>query len=200
MEFLYVNICFLKSPYDSLEKMDRDIYWGYANTTHPEWWNLNKISDYWGAIDGDGRKVCSGTYSNIADYWSGVVYAGSSILGNYSNLYFDNMEWTGVKEEMSNEGKPEDFSLLDNYPNPFNPETRIRYTVGTSGFSLVKLQIFNVLGQRVKVLVNERQTPGSYEVTWDGTEESGVEVASGVYFYRLEAGQFDQIKKMVLVR
>lgn len=198
--FTYVNIGFLKRQYVSLRDQTRDIYWGYANTSHPDDWELYQINDYWGAVDGDGRKVCSGTYGDIATFWSGVVYASSSIFGNYSDLYFDHRQWTDVEEEIVEEGKPEDFSLLDNYPNPFNPETKILYTVGTAGISHVKLQVFNVLGQKVKTLVDDLQAPGAYEVSWDGTEESGAEVASGVYFYRLEAGQFNQIKKMVLVR
>jgi hypothetical protein len=199
-EFTYVNICFLKRRYVNLEDQSRDIYWGYANTSNPENWNIFQINDHWGAFDGDGRKVCQGTYGTIANYMSGVVYAGSSIFGNYYNLYFDNWGWTDIKEETAEEGKPEDFSLLDNYPNPFNPETRISYTIGTSGFSHVRLQIFNVLGQKVKTLVDEWQAPGAHEVTWDGKNESGGNAASGIYLYRLEADQFKQTKKMVLIR
>jgi hypothetical protein len=199
-DLTFVNICFLKSLYVNQKDQSRDIYWGYTNTSHPDNWNLFQINDYWGAIDGDGRKVCSGTYGDIATNWSGVVYAGSSIYSNYYNLYFDNRKWTDVEEEIVDEGKPEDLSLLDNYPNPFNPETRISYTIGTSGFSHVRLQVFNVLGQRVKTLVDDQQAPGSYEVTWDGKDESGAEAASGIYFYKLEADQFNQTKKMVLVR
>jgi hypothetical protein len=88
---------------------------------------------------------------------------------------------------------PRDFSLEQNYPNPFNPTTGIRFQVPS--ISDVKISVFDLLGREVAVLVNERKGPGSYEVKFDG---SGV--ASGVYFYRLQAGNFVQSKKLLLLK
>ena len=88
--------------------------------------------------------------------------------------------------------------LSQNYPNPFNPSTVIEYSVpiGTN----VSIDIFNVLGQKVKTLTNETKAPGTYRVEWDGTDESGQTVSTGIYLYRFHAGDVVQSKKMVLMK
>jgi len=93
---------------------------------------------------------------------------------------------------------PGDFALKQNYPNPFNPQTKIEYTLPKE--TQVKIAIYNLLGQRVRTLVNERQTAGHKEILWDGKDEKGNDVASGTYFYQLKTGEFSQTKKMVLIR
>ncbi|GEM_PF-1413161 len=93
---------------------------------------------------------------------------------------------------------PERFSLSQNYPNPFNPSTTIRYQLLTN--SEVSLTIYNMLGQRVKTLVQAKQPAGSYTVQWNGANDAGTPVASGVYFYRLRAGDFAGTRKLLLVR
>ncbi len=96
---------------------------------------------------------------------------------------------------------PSTFALFQNHPNPFNPSTTIRYRVGTgSGPQKVRLQIYNLLGQKVRTLVDRLQGPGEYRVQWDGKDDSGRRLASGVYLYRLEAGRFGASRKMLLVR
>ena len=85
------------------------------------------------------------------------------------------------------------FSLNQNYPNPFNPSTKIAYTIPTNG--LVTLKIYNILGKEVQTLVNEIKTSGSYEVNFNGAS-----LSSGVYFYRLESGNFIDTKKMFLLK
>ncbi|MFQ5498996.1 MAG: T9SS type A sorting domain-containing protein [Candidatus Zixiibacteriota bacterium] len=93
---------------------------------------------------------------------------------------------------------PTTFALDQNYPNPFNPTTQINFDVPAR--SHVTLDVFNVLGQRVISLVNEDLAASSYTVDWDGRSEGGEAVASGVYFYRMEAGDFVQTKKMMLLK
>ncbi len=201
--YYYVNICYLKNRYASFLDQDNDIYWGYSNTSHPGEWTISQISDYWGANNDDGRKVCQGTYGSMESGggWSAVIYAGKNFLyGNYYNLYYDHRQWTDVEDQVSDEASPGEFSLSDNYPNPFNPETRIRYTVGNRQTRPVSLKVYNVLGRLVKTLVNEPKEPGTYEVVWNGKDESGDQVASGVYFYKLDAQDYSQTKKMVLIR
>lgn len=88
--------------------------------------------------------------------------------------------------------------LFQNYPNPFNPSTTIKYSVARSG--PVEIKIFNVRGQKVKTLINENKLPGAYRVSWDGRNEAGTQVASGVYFYRLRIGTFHSVKKLVLLK
>ncbi|MBD3257524.1 T9SS type A sorting domain-containing protein [candidate division GN15 bacterium] len=93
---------------------------------------------------------------------------------------------------------PEGFELGQNYPNPFNPTTTIDYSLPQR--SEVRIEIINILGRRVKTLVNEEQAAGEYTVTWDGRDESGGAVATGVYFYRLVADDHVATKKMLLLK
>ena len=93
---------------------------------------------------------------------------------------------------------PNTFRLFDNFPNPFNPTTLIRFQV--PGTSHVQLKIYNSLGQEVRTLVNRNQAAGTQSVVWDGRNNAGNSVASGIYYYRLQAGNFVQVKKMMLLR
>ena len=90
------------------------------------------------------------------------------------------------------------FKLFQNYPNPFNPITDIQYALPTD--CQVKLVIFNVLGQKIRTLVNEHQTRGFKNVRWDGKSDGGSEVSTGIYFYKLQAGNFTETKKMLLLK
>jgi hypothetical protein len=96
---------------------------------------------------------------------------------------------------------PGTFALHQNYPNPFNPSTTIRYTIPPSAsFHHVKLEIYNTLGEKMNTLVNEQQGPGTYSVQWHARNESGMQVPSGVYFYRLNAGSFIEVRKMLFLQ
>ncbi len=88
--------------------------------------------------------------------------------------------------------------LFQNYPNPFNPSTTIEYMVGEE--SPVEIVIFNVKGQRIRTLVSDTNAPGRHRVAWDGRNDRGVTVSTGMYFYRLRVGSFSAVKKMLLLR
>jgi len=90
------------------------------------------------------------------------------------------------------------FHLSQNYPNPFNPETVIEYVLTEN--SVVRLSIYNILGQHIKTLIDEYQKTGYKKVTWNGKDKTGRQVSSGVYFYRLKTDTITQVKKMVLLR
>ena len=95
-----------------------------------------------------------------------------------------------------NDGKsivPELTKLHQNYPNPFNPKTTINYELPIT--NEIELSIYNLLGKKVATLVSEKQPAGRYQVEWDASQ-----LASGVYFYRLDSGKFSDIKKMVLIK
>jgi hypothetical protein len=94
--------------------------------------------------------------------------------------------------------KPTAYALGQNFPNPFNPSTTLLYSLKNAGH--VQLNIYNVLGQNVRTLVDEYQAAKDYSVIWDGHDDAGNEVASGVYFYRIKSGEFTDIKKMVLMK
>lgn len=95
-------------------------------------------------------------------------------------------------------GGPSDFALSQNRPNPFNPLTTIAYAVPKE--TTVSITVYNVQGQRVRGLVDSTKPAGRHEVTWDGTDETGYEVASGIYFCRMEAGEFTAVNRMILLK
>jgi len=101
----------------------------------------------------------------------------------------------GVLEVQST---PTEFALLQNFPNPFNPETTIKYNLAESAD--VHLQIYNVVGQVVRTLVVERQSAGRYQVRWNGTDDRGMAVSSGIYFYHVSAGKFQDVRKLMLLK
>jgi len=92
----------------------------------------------------------------------------------------------------------DEFALSQNYPNPFNSTTNINYVLSRDAW--VTLSVYNSSGQRVKVLENNRQPKGSYSVNWDGKNDSGKGVASGIYFYELKAGEYKETRKLVLIK
>lgn len=92
---------------------------------------------------------------------------------------------------------PKKWKLSQNYPNPFNPETTIQYEVPK--LSQVQLIIYNTLGQEIKTLVNENKGPGRYNISWDGTDNKGRKVGTGIYLYQLKAAHFQDVKKMLMI-
>ena len=109
--------------------------------------------------------------------------------------YFAMVQGLGIPTSVasSSESIPDEFTLSQNYPNPFNPSTKINYQL--TDVSCVSLKVFDVLGREVATLVNEQLKPGSYETTFDASR-----LASGVYLYRLQAGDFVQTRKLVLMK
>ena len=101
-------------------------------------------------------------------------------------------------EETSAAGMPSEFSLSQNHPNPFNPETTLRYDVPETG--TVLLAIYALTGQSVRTLVAGERSSGTYSIVWDGTDDAGRALASGVYLCRMESGGFNVVRKLVLVR
>jgi len=93
---------------------------------------------------------------------------------------------------------PGTFSLSQNYPNPFNGQTLISFSLPSD--QRVRLAVFDILGREVKSLVDEMVSAGSYSVTWDGKNDKGEAIPSGIYFYRLSSAKYDETKRMVLIR
>jgi hypothetical protein len=104
---------------------------------------------------------------------------------------------TGVKE-IPNAGIPVTYGLDQNYPNPFNPSTTINFALPKS--DIVSLKVYDVLGREVRTLVNERLNAGYQQVAWDGRNAFGAQVASGMYIYRITAGEFTSSKKMMMLK
>jgi hypothetical protein len=96
------------------------------------------------------------------------------------------------------ETMPEDYALEQNYPNPFNPSTSIAFSVKEA--SLVQLSIYNLHGQEVRTLANGNYASGKYAITWDGKDNSGQILPSGVYLYKLRVNGFAQTRKMIFMK
>jgi hypothetical protein len=93
---------------------------------------------------------------------------------------------------------PLTFDLKQNYPNPFNPSTIISYQLPQT--EMVTLEIYNALGEKVRTLINNIKEPGNYEVVWNGKNNSGTTLPSGMYLYRITAGNYVKVMKMMLLR
>ena len=93
---------------------------------------------------------------------------------------------------------PTVYALKDNYPNPFNPVTTLRYDLPEN--SMVNITIYDMLGREVKTMINQTQEAGYRSVIWDATNDYGKPVSAGIYLYQIQAGEYMQTKKMVLLK
>ncbi|HVO73664.1 MAG TPA: T9SS type A sorting domain-containing protein [Ignavibacteriaceae bacterium] len=135
------------------------------------------------------------TYDVVGSRWT---YYVDSTLATYQYLMraYVSIVTGGVKRVV--ELSPIGYSLQQNYPNPFNPGTKIRYSIQEKGN--VSVKIYDMTGKEVINLVNTFQDAGNYEIGWDGRNQYGIPVASGMYFYSIKAGTFTETKKMILVK
>ncbi|MEJ2103186.1 MAG: T9SS type A sorting domain-containing protein, partial [Ignavibacteriaceae bacterium] len=123
------------------------------------------------------------------------------IIANTSMMFVDNYWFDGNPTSVELDiNRNIDFVLQQNFPNPFNPSTKIKYTISSvtlSGVevSLVILKVFDVLGKEVATLVNEEKPSGTYDVEFNGSN-----LPSGIYFYQLKAGEYSNTKKMILLK
>lgn len=120
------------------------------------------------------------------------------VLAANKTIMLPDRRVTTVKLSKESSGIVGDFALEQNYPNPFNPKTTIRFALPQPG--RVRLTIYNLLGQQIRTLINGQMSAGFHEISWEGREETGREVSSGVYFYRLETEGFSKSLKMLLLR
>lgn len=159
--------------------MDVGIY--YRDATMSDWEpfmvNLPNVEIDELEINLPANKIRAATYGR--GIWESVIPPMVGTASNHNNT-------------------PDKFELYQNYPNPFNPRTTIKFDIATR--VSVSLKIFNILGQEIKTLVNSELTPGMKTVVWDGTNNTGTAVTSGIYIYVLKAGDFRDTKKMVLIK
>ncbi len=160
-------------------KLDTAWYYNPNNSQYPPAWPLPEDL----------------SYTNTT-----LQHAGTDgfALGDLNWFPSQKAQWqvTGVKRVEST--IPDKFTLSNAYPNPFNPTTNFNFTIAQSG--LVRIAIYNILGQKIKTLINTEMQAGSYKATWDGTDNYGTHVSSGIYFYRMETQNFSATKKMILMK
>ena len=133
-------------------------------------------------------------YNVIIDSQRYVKYT-SSWFNSSAILSILNTLTTDI-EEQNQHKHPNNYNLYQNFPNPFNPITIIKYEIPKR--TSVLLKIYNILGEEVKTLVKEEQMPGYYEVIWDGTDKMGLKVSSGIYIYKMETNT-DYVKTLKMV-
>lgn len=141
--------------------------------------------------------------SNCPDRFTVTVTSGTQTASASKDVFYSSGgcdcggEFLEKSNTLSNQ-IPEQFELRQNYPNPFNPTTSIRF--GIPEASQVKLKIYNIRGQEIRSLVNNMLSARYYDVLWDGKDDLGNQVSSGVYIYRLETGKFIKSKRMMLIK
>jgi hypothetical protein len=138
---------------------------------------------------------------------SGNVYVTGTSYNSLTYTDYTTIKYvkkpSAVGNEVESSEKPSEFTLSQNYPNPFNPTTTIKFKVQGSRFKVpvhTTLKIYNVRGQMVRTLVDEPKSTGDYTIQWDGKNDKGEQLSSGVYFYQLKVGDYTSAKKMVLLK
>jgi hypothetical protein len=183
----------------------------------PSWIFVDSMS---GTISPGANQTLNLTFQRLS-YPQGIYHADLILNSRDKNHDLDTIRIpltlcidTTTSVDFDENQKQVTFTLFQNYPNPFNPSTVVRYTVGglkrtaadggrptaDNSFTPTTLKIYNILGQKVRTLVDEPKRSGSYEVIWDGKDDKGKDVASGIYFYRLTADSYQETKKMVLMK
>lgn len=167
------------------------------------------ISGFHTTTSGEPAGTADGTWDALMDPSNQSFQRQFNSAGSFP--YFCKFHWasgmtanltvelsTGVFDGPSSENLPRSFALEQNYPNPFNAGTVISYVLARDGHTT--LQVFDVLGRTVTILVDEMQPMGRHRLSWDGRDERGLPVASGVYFYRLTTGRDIESRTMILLK
>jgi hypothetical protein len=202
------------TPASTIDPLTEDVtlkVGGFALTIPAGSFELSKKEkfEFEGNVDGVGVKfeihpLGDDDYYFEAEF-EGVDLSGTPFPVDVTLTIGDDEGTTSYSGELEKDGSsrpvsglPEDFVLEQNYPNPFNPATQIRFGLSRAGN--VTLKIYNSAGQLVKTLVDGNMSEGYHQVTWDATDNSGSKLSSGVYFYRITAGTFNQVNKMMLLK
>jgi len=161
--------------------------WEYqANTTQTNWEDFNFLI---------GGPIATAYYKVIAQ---DLTNQNSGYSNTVSVVGAPGMAKPGQPLTESNEEAPNSFQIHENYPNPFNPSTRIRYELPIE--SNVSLIVHNISGKIVKTIVTESQSAGRYEIQWNGQDDTGNLVSTGMYFARIQAGSYSHVIKMIYMR
>ncbi|MEO8512924.1 MAG: kelch repeat-containing protein [Ignavibacteria bacterium] len=170
------------------------IFGGLGASAKNDMWKFRMGSNLWENIN-QGSNIPGARWGHTGIYIPGqdrmIIFGGEGDSLYSDTWQYDNVSVIGI-EPVSNE-IPGDFRLDQNYPNPFNPTTHFGFRIAEFGF--VRLVIFDALGRQTEMLVNEELKAGIYEVDFDGSN-----LPSGVYFYQLESGSFEESRKMILLK
>jgi hypothetical protein len=169
---------------------------GTEMDTIPDW---GVLGQYWGGL---GTAIAAADLNNdgVDELILGepFYFFGSNKGRVY--IYSGDTAFVSVEDEEEEHILPHQLTLEQNYPNPFNANTVIRYSLDVSRSTHTTLKIYNILGEEVRTLVDKRQSKGEYQVSWNGKDNHGKEVASGIYFYRLRVGDRSETRKLLLLK
>jgi hypothetical protein len=170
------------SPYDEIG--GQDLVFQFPNVTSFDW--TKYYVDV--TVPDDPNAIALSARIHVYSRFTGTIY-------------FDDLEVVKVGSTTGvSDGKviPAKFQVYQNYPNPFNPSTTISYSIPSGSF--VTLKVYDILGREVKTLISAQQAPGVYNMVWNGDNNYGSKVSSGIYIYRVVAGSKIQTKKMILMK
>jgi hypothetical protein len=149
-----------------------------------------------GLVDGNSYlpQTDLASLDTTAYYWRVKPHGESE----YQKIYVFNVVtgFTDAEDEATDQSVPDKFDLAQNYPNPFNPSTHIKYSLPVDAH--VTITVYNILGQKTKSLIDEKMPAGNHSISWDGTTADSRPAASGIYFYRIETGDYTKTMKMIL--
>ncbi len=174
----------------------------YATTTinSGNWDNCNQTDDE--PTPQPCGSLESFTLTNLdPDTWYYIAIITADEASNWSglsNVIAIKTQSLSLDVETDESILPDDFHLAQNYPNPFNPATKIEFSIPVTAH--VTISVFNILGQETARLVDEIKPAGNYSIIWDGVDSYGQNVSSGIYFYRINANDYSESKKMALVQ
>ena len=179
-----------------------DVDTGYLGDLHSHTYRLNMNPDIsmftedgkYVALDDDDNAIVRVEFACVSCH-NGEVAPAQTADWMYANA---SVVHSGGPVDVALLNQPESFDLHPNYPNPFNPVTNIRYDLKDAGY--VKLNVYDVRGVLVSTLAEKHQEAGRYFATWNGLTDEGRKVSSGVYFYRLQIGDFNTSRRMALLR
>lgn len=175
----------------SLNQIISETYWGHTSTSKrfnyahyggPSWNGINKYNSKFGLVYSEYHFMAGTAYGDNTETLHGCIL-NDTLYGDTNSVFIRN-----ISSEI-----PSSFLLFQNFPNPFNPLTKIKYQILKNSF--VSIKVFNIYGKEVSTLVSEMQNTGTYEVSFDATE-----LSSGIYFCKLETNDFVQTNKMILLK
>jgi hypothetical protein len=165
-----------------------------VNASLPEGWEMQ-----WNVVDNELRVAMAGVTplpsGSVAAIMVRMKSRESRLSFSTDAMLNESQQSLGAVEIAA---VPTVFALAQNYPNPFNPSTTIKYQIATD--ANVTLDVYNLQGQKIRALVAKEQKAGYYSVVWDGRNEAGQTVSSGLYLYRVQAGSFVATHKMLLIK
>jgi hypothetical protein len=191
---------FLSSFFAEVEERQVTVHWSTSDPYHLHGFNLYRLTEE-GARPGPGDRLNEQTIGGRSPY----AYVDSRVApGEVYYYWLEQIDETGastfhgpVVADLSGL-VPVTYQLSQNYPNPFNPETTLRYALPRD--ERVQLKIFNIRGQLVKTLVDEEMNAGHHSVLWKGRDDADHSVATGIYFVQMQAGDYRQVRKLVLIK